>query len=260
MFVLTSKDNANVKSTVKLKKSARARRESGLFIAEGVRVCYDAVLSNANVVNFFSTENAMKKHSEIFHKISEVADKTILVTPAVFAQISDTQSPQGFLCVIKTLDKISQFDTIKNSGKFLALENVQDPNNLGTVLRSAEAFAISGIIMSKDCCDIYNPKVVRGSMGAVFRLPFLICDTIKDFLYANPQITSFAAVVDSGAEKITDVQFDAPCVAVIGNEGNGLLQTTVDSCSQKITIPMTGKAESLNASVAASIIIWEMIK
>ena len=164
------------------------------------------------------------------------------------------------LCVIKTLDKVTEFDTIKNGGKFLALENIQDPNNLGTVLRSAEAFGVSGVIMSADCCDIYNPKVVRGSMGAVFRLPFIIAESIPGFLSDNSQLTSYAAVVDSDAEKITEISFDENSVTVIGNEGNGLKMETVIACDHKITIPMRGKAESLNASTAASIIIWEMIK
>ena len=127
---------------------------------------------------------------------------------------------------------------------------MQDPNNLGAILRSAEAFGIDGIVMSEDCCDIYSPKVVRGSMGAVFRIPFVICSSISSFLKENTYLDSFAAVVDSNAIRIT----------VVGNEGNGLKQETIDVCKNKITIPMRGKAESLNASAAASIIIWEMIK
>ena len=183
-----------------------------------------------------------------------------MVTPEIFAYISDTQTPQGFLCVVKTLDKSCQFDTIKGNGKMIALDNMQDPNNLGTVLRSAEAFGVSGVILSSDCCDIYNPKVVRGSMGAVFRLPFCICDTVVEFLNENPGITSYAAVVDADAKSVTGFDYQAPCVAVIGNEGNGLKPQTVEACSHKLTIPMKGKAESLNASAAAAILIWEMTK
>ena len=131
---------------------------------------------------------------------------------------------------------------------------------MGTVLRSCEAFGVTGVIMSADCCDVFSPKVVRGSMGAVFRLPFIICDTIADYLEAHPQLNSYAAVVDSDAEPLTEVKFDLPCVAVIGNEGNGLKPQTIDSCNHRITIPMGGKAESLNASAAAAVLIWEMIK
>ena len=260
MLTLTSKDNTNIKNTIKLKKSAKYRHQSGLFIAEGVRVCYDAMLSNAKIEILFVTEDAIEKNKDKFEELSNYADKTFCVTSNIFSLISDTQTPQGFLCVIKALDKTIQFDTIKNGGKYLALDNLQDPNNLGTILRSAEAFGVSGIILSKDCCDIYSPKVVRGSMGAVFRMPFVICDTIKGFLNENQQLESFAAVVDSDAEKITDVNFSDSCVTVVGNEGNGLKKETIEACKHKITIPMNGKAESLNASVASSIIIWEMIK
>lgn len=260
MLILTSKDNNNIKNAVKLKKSAKFRRETGLFIAEGLRVCYDAMLSKAQIDTLFVTEKAIEKNPDKFNEISAYAEKTLIVSPALFALISDTESPQGFLCVIKALDKTTQFDTIKNNGKFLALDNVQDPNNLGTILRSAEAFGVDGVIMSKDCCDIYSPKVVRGSMGAVFRLPFVICSSIAEYLSENPQLNSYAAVVDSNASDITTLKFAEPCVAVIGNEGNGLKNETIFACKIKMTIPMKGKAESLNASAAASIIIWEMIK
>ena len=222
MLILTSKDNANIKNTVKLKKSAKFRRQSGFFIAEGLRVCYDAMLSNTQIDTLFVTESAMEKFSEKYNELSDYANKTFVVSSALFSLMSDTETPQGFLCVIKTLDKTIQFDTIKNGGKFLALDNVQDPNNLGTILRSAEAFGVDGIIMSNDCCDIYSPKVVRGSMGAVFRLPFMMCESIADFLNENKSINSYAAVVDSDAQKITDTVFSEPCVTVIGNEGNGL--------------------------------------
>ncbi len=260
MNIITSKDNPSVKTAVKLKKSAKHRRKLGLFIAEGLRVCYDAMLSSAKIEILFVTEYAVQKNLEKYAELSEYAEKTYVVSDEIFSLISDTETPQGFLCIIKALDKITQFDTIKTGGKFLALDNVQDPNNLGTILRSAEAFGISGIAMSADCCDIYSPKVVRGSMGAVFRLPFLVCDTIAQFLVDNPQLNSYAAVVDSSAERLTDIDFSSPCVAVIGNEGNGLKDETISACTRKITIPMNGKAESLNASTAASIIIWEMIK
>lgn len=260
MLTLTSKDNINIKNTVKLKNSSKFRRKSGLFLAEGLRICYDAYLSGADIDTVFVTEDAFEKNHDKISSICEKSARAFTVSSEIFAHISDTQTPQGVLCVIKTLDKVTEFDKIKNGGKFLALENIQDPNNLGTVLRTAEAFGVSGIILSADCCDIYNPKVVRGSMGAVFRLPFITVDSIPLFLSENKELESYAAVVDSNAEKLTDIAFVSSCVAVIGNEGNGLRDETVNSCTHKITIPMRGKAESLNASTAASIIIWEMIK
>lgn len=259
MLTITSKDNANIKNTVKLKNSSKFRKKSGAFIAEGVRLCMDAMYSGAKIEILFATENAAQKYEQDFEKLSNYADKSFIVTAPIFAVMSDTETPQGFLCVIKALDKIPEFDTIKRNSKFIALENLQDPSNLGTILRTAEAFALDGIVLSADCCDIYSPKVVRGSMGAVFRIPFLICNNIVDFLRENQSLVSYAAVV-SDAENITEVSFNNPSIAVIGNEGNGLRKETIDYCNHRITIPMSGKAESLNASTAASIIMWEMVK
>ena len=236
MLFISSKDNPRIKQLIKLQKSARFRRQSGLFIAEGLRVCSDAMRSGAVIRTLYVTEQAAEKFSSQYEELCAYAEETVI------------------------LDKTIQFDTIKDSGKFLALDNVQDPNNLGTILRSAEAFGVSGVILSADCCDIYNPKVVRGSMGAVYRVPFVICGTIAAFLGEHPELHSYAAVVSSDAERISDIVFDAPCVAVIGNEGNGLGRETIDACGHRITIPMKGNAESLNASAAATIIIWEMLR
>lgn len=260
MQILSSRDNINIKNTIKLKNSAKHRRKNGLFIAEGIRICVDAVYSNAEIEIFFSTDKAMDKYADDFAKIKDSAKKTFIVTEDIFTLMSDTETPQGFLCVIKALDKTNEFDTIKRNSKFIALDNMQDPSNLGTVLRTAEALDIDGVIMSADCCDFFSPKVVRGSMGAVFRLPFLICNSVCDFLSEHSELHSYAAVVTTDAKKITETQFELPCVAVIGNEGNGLKAETIESCNEKITIPMDGKAESLNASTAASIIMWEMVR
>lgn len=260
MQILSSKDNINIKNTVKLKNSAKYRRKNGQFIAEGVRICNDAICSNAKIDIFFSTEKAMDKYQNDFDKIEACADKTYIVTEDIFSLISDTENPQGFLCVIKALDKTNEFDTINRNSRYIALDNIQDPSNLGTVLRTAEAFGVDGVIMSSDCCDFFSPKVVRGSMGAVFRLPFIICNSVCDFLSEHSVLNSYAAVVSSDAQKITETDFQLPCVAVIGNEGNGLKSETISMCNVKFTIPMNGRAESLNASTAASIIMWEMVK
>ena len=249
-----------IKHINKLKKSAKYRREHSEFTAEGLRVCYDAYLSHARISAVVCTQRAYEKNSSQLDELMASAEKSYFVTESVFGFITDTKSPQGVLCVIKALDKQSLFDKMKDNGKFLALDNIQDPSNLGTILRTAEAVGIDAVILSDDCCDIYSPKVVRGSMGAVFRLPYIITDNIADFLTENKKIKSYAAVVDSDEREITDISFDSPCVVCVGNEGNGLKQATVDACNERITIQMKGRAESLNASVASGIIMWEMVK
>lgn len=260
MKTLTSKDNAQIKNILKLQKSAKFRRQSGCFIAEGLRVCVDAVLSGAEIQALFITDEAIEKNADAYNTLSSHSDETYVLSSALFDYISDTQAPQGILCVIKTLDKSAYFDKINNGGKYLVLDNVQDPNNLGTILRSAEAFGVCGVIMSDDCCDIYNPKVVRGSMGAVFRLAILSVKNLSEWFAEHPALNTYAAVVDRDAVKVNETVFEVPCAVVIGNEGNGIRPETCVVCDHKITIPMDGKAESLNASAAAAILIWEMVK
>ena len=238
---ITAKDNPTLKFIQKLLKSAKFRRESSAFVCEGKRLCEDALFSGCEIISLIVSYTALDKYSDLTEKISQKSEEAIVLPDSLYAKISDTKTPQGILCVIKTLDNPSLFDKIKCNGKFLALDNIQDPVNLGTILRTAEAFGIDGIILSSDCCDIYSPKVVRGSMGAVFRLSYTI--------------------VDSGnAEKLTDISFDGSCVVCIGNEGNGLRRSVIGACGKAFTIPMNGRAESLNAAIASSVIMWEMVK
>ncbi len=260
MIRITSKDNTLIKHIAKLNKSARYRRECFEFTAEGLRLCLDALNSDADIESLIVSEKSYGKHTDDINKIAEVCEKSYIVPDSLFSRISQTKTPQGILCVIKTLDKPTLFDKMLIGGKYVALENIQDPSNLGTVLRTAEAVGVDGVILSDDCCDIYSPKVIRGSMGAVFRLPILTSESIESFISEHKELSFYASVVDKGAEKITDVEFEEPCAVIIGNEGNGIKQSTISVCDKKITIPMNGRAESLNASAAAAIIIWELIK
>ncbi len=260
MIKITSKDNSLVKHINKLNKSSKYRKENAEFTAEGVRLCLDAYNSDAKISSLVVREDIIDKYNDIIEKLSAVSEKSYIVSEKIFKDISETKSPQGILCVIKALDKTPLFGKISIGGKFVALDNIQDPSNLGTILRTAEAVGIDGIVLSDDCCDIYSPKVVRGSMGAVFRIPFTVESSIKDFISAHKDITSYASVVSGDAEKITDVKFSDNSLLVIGNEGNGVKASTIEACDKKITIPMNGRAESLNASAAAAILIWEMVK
>ena len=252
--VITSRDNQFVKKCIKLFSSAKERRESGLFCLEGVRLCEDAVRSgirfNALVVSFFARE----KYADSINFLEDFTEKLYHVSDGVFKSIADTATPQGIIGIAEIPDNNNKINT---NGKYIALENIQDPSNLGAVSRSAEAFGISGLILSRDCCDPYSPKALRASMGALVRIPVIIAEDIIPFLKAS-SIKSFACVVNKDAEKINGVSFPEGSAAIIGNEGNGLRETTVSGADNRITIPMSGRAESLNAAVAASIVIWEM--
>lgn len=260
MNMITSRDNPNIKEIIKLQKSAKQRRDAGLFTVEGVRLCRDAALSGAKINKLVYTKQAMEKYSDDFKLISDSGCEKIEVSGDIFLKISDTKSPQGLLCVISMLDKSILVDKIENTGRYVALENISDPSNLGTILRTAEALGLDGIILSEDCCDVYSPKVARGSMGAVFRMKFCIAENFTEFIseLTKKGIKTYAAT-PRDAVSVTELDLKSGMV-LIGNEGAGLTDETISACSQRIKIPMGGRAESLNASAAAAILMWELIR
>ena len=258
MKEITSKDNKLIKYIAKLQTSAKFRREEKRFVAEGLRVCLEAALSGASVEYLLVTENALNKHGEELKTLMDCSNDVYLTSDKAMIAASDTQTPQGVICIIKTLDNNIDLDTINN--KYILAENVQDPSNLGTILRTADALGLSGVIMTRDCCDIYSPKVCRGAMGALYRVPFMIVESAPEFICEfNKTGTSYAAVVRN-AEPVTACNFEGNCLIAIGNEGNGLTDACASACTKRITIPMNSHAESLNAAIAAGILMWEMIK
>ena len=261
MEKIISKTNPKIKAVSRLVSSSSFRRETGLFCVEGLRICVDAVLSNVEIRQSFFTENILKKHPESVEIIIEKSSENYVVTQDVFEKISDTGTPQGVMCVCKKSSNTSKTVELKKNGKYVLLENLQDPSNLGTVCRTAEALGIDAVILN-NCCDLYNPKVLRGSMGAVFRIEAVTVDDACDFLETCKEkgFKTYATVPDRNAVTITDVSFESGTVCVIGNEGNGISSKVMEICHKKITIPMRGRAESLNASVAACITMWEMLR
>ena len=258
--MITSKDNETVKHCAKLVKSASYRKENSLFCAEGVRICRDGVVSGFAPELFVYTPSAKDKYSEDFEFISASSKKLCEVSNDIFSRIGDTKSPQGFFCVFNMLDK-PRFPYRINKGEcYLGCECIQDPSNLGTILRTAEALGISGVILSGDCCDAFSPKVVRGSMGAVFRMPVYTADNMSGYIRSLSEsgVDTYAST-PRDAEDITSVSFDGG-VMLIGNEGNGLTDETKEACTKKVMIPMRGRAESLNAAAAASLLMWEMLR
>jgi len=258
--MITSKDNEIIKNITKLVKSSKRRKEARQFTAEGVRICTDGILSGYSPEIFLYTDKAREKYSDDFNKIADASKACYEVSAAVFEKISDTKSPQGFFCVFNMLDKNRNLDTIDNQSVYIALERVQDPSNMGTILRTAEALGVDGIILSDDCCDIFSPKVVRGSMGAVFRIKYSVVDDFCSYIKSIGEggIKTYGSAPVNAVD-IRTVGFKGG-VMLIGNEGNGLSQEVLDCCTDRVSIPMNGRAESLNAACAASILMWEMIR
>jgi len=258
MEKITSRNNDKIKFFMKLTASAKERKENSLFTVEGVRLCFDAFLSGEEIIEFFFTEKIAEKFPEQTEKITEKAEDSFVITDEISSKLSDTSSPQGMFCIIK--EKKNSL-AIKKKGCYIALDSIQDPANLGAAARTAEALGIDGMILY-NCCDIYNPKALRASMGAFFRLPLEITSDLGSLLKdaAEDGILTVASVPDRDAESFSSLSFSTGVIAVIGNEGNGVSEEVISSCEKKATIEMKGRAESLNASAAAAIIMWEMVK
>ena len=240
MEKITSKTNQIVKDTVKLFSSSKFRNEQGLFVLEGARLCSDILNSNCELVKLLVTENFNRKNSKLVDSLSSVC-----------------KNPQGIFAVCNMKKDVYEVDFDK---KYIALENVQDPANLGSVARTAEALGIDGIIISGGC-DIYNPKALRASMGSLLRIKIIFCDNLSEFLKVlNGKIKIYATVPYSYAKDIRKCDFSKGAICVIGNEANGVTDEVKENSDCLVTIKMLGLAESLNASTAASITMWEMLR
>lgn len=259
MISIDSVSNERVKSAVKIASSNKTRRQTGMFFLEGLRLCRDAALTGYDIDSFFVSRRAYEKYTEDAEIISSASKNSFIVNELVENKLSVTQSSQGFFCLCKIKEDLSEAD-IDFNGKYIALENVQDPANLGAVARTAEALGINGII-AEGGCDIYSPKAQRAAMGSLLRLQVIRANSLYDTLsyLGENSMKLYATTPDSSCEKITDCDMSGGVVAVIGNEANGVSDDIFSLC-QKVTIPMLGRAESLNASMAAAITMWEMMR
>ncbi len=259
---ITSRDNRLIKEGRRLSADARARRESGRFFLEGARLCEDAALSGVEIETVLCTPRAAETYARQLSALLARGAQRVDITEEIARHLADTASPQGIFCLCRTLDKPGGLATINRMGRYIALEDVQDPANLGAVIRTAEAFGIDGMLLSAGCCDLYNPKVLRASMGGVFRLPFYPVPSMKAAVeeLRAAGMTCHACVPDTQAIPLQRAAFGPGTVCLVGNEGNGLQPGTIAACNDRITIPMAGRAESLNASMAAGIVLWELTR
>lgn len=253
--MITSTSNQRIKEIVQLQKKSKARNAEGVFIVEGIRMIRE--IPEEKLKALYVTEEFYKKHkAELPGKL-----RPEFVTPTVFSYISDTKTPQGVLAIVwqskYALSDILQMKT-KNEELLLVLDNLQDPGNLGTIFRTAEAAGVTGIVLSKDCVDIYNPKVIRSTMGAIFRMPFVYVEQLTDTIdeLKKHRIQVYAAHLD-GKHAYDEENYLGGTAYLIGNEGNGLRKEVAKCADTWIRIPMEGQAESLNAAVAASILMFE---
>lgn len=257
--IITSKDNPVIKLYQRLSNSKKDRIQYGLFVLEGLRIVEDALREDSGISHLILTENAYEKLGEELFQADLRNTKTIVVSNELGNKISQTMQTQGVFAICRIpVERKLEFTA---NGRYLVLFGLQDPGNAGMIIRTADALGMDGIIMSGSC-DLYSPKVIRSTMGSIFRMNIAV-ENDKEALFKTLKdngITACAAVIDSDAEKITQCSFSGGQAVFIGNEGNGLPREISESCDRRITIPMNGNINSLNAAMAAGIMMWELVR
>lgn len=258
MQVISSKDNELVKHIKKL-KDKKYRDESNEYIVEGVKLIEEAVKENAKIKKIVVCEDTTRTYEIPTNVMLEIAKyECIYVTEKIFATITQVTNPQGIMAIIEKNDKNKEIDFTQDI--IVALDDVQDPGNLGTILRTVDSIGLNQIIVSKGTADAFNAKVVRSTMGAIFRINIIEVEDLKQSIKEMKK-HHFKLMVTSlqTDNSIYDIDFNKKII-VIGNESNGVSQEIQDMADEKAKIPMLGKTESLNASVAAGIVMYEYVR
>lgn len=258
MQVITSKENDSVKRIKKLKEK-KYRDEENCYIIEGIKLVKEAIEENQNIKHIVICEDCVNDGSIDQKTLYEIARfDCIYVSEKVFKFITDVSNPQGILAL---LEKNNNSDKINYSEDIIVvLDGLQDPGNLGTILRTIDSANLKQVIVSKDTVDSYSPKVVRSTMGAIFRVNIIesenLVKTLKEL--KEKEYETVVTSLDTN-NSVYDIVYNKK-VIVIGNEANGVSKEVQDFADYKVKIPMLGKTESLNASVAAGIMIYEYVR
>lgn len=255
-MIITSASNEKLKDIKKLLKSSKERYEKGVYVVEGIRMFKE--IPKEDIISVFVSENAFEKHEDI---INDTKIEPYILPDKLYSGISDTITPQGIMAVVKMKERT--LDEVLDNGTtpfIIITEKLQDPGNMGTIIRTAEGAGVTGIIVSKDSVDIYNPKTIRSTMGSIFRVPIYVSDNlVEDIAYTKKKgINIYAAHLNG--EDFYSKDFTSACGFLIGNEGNGLSDEISNMADELIRIPMCGKVESLNAGTSTAVITYEVLR
>ncbi len=267
--LITSRQNPLVMLTAKL--AERKHREAqGLFRFDGKKLFLEALLHHLPLVAVLLRESAVDAIVDAAGALAlPEGCRSVILPDSLFDRISEEKSPEGVMCLSKRLDKIHKIITIDKwreqkfspSARVLFLESVRDPGNLGTIVRAARAFGVDALVLSADCADIYNPRVLRAAMGTLFHQPIFV---IEDFVDAVRHLAThtrvFAATLGAQAVRLGQATLCPGDAVVVGNEGHGLSPAVIEAATDRIYIPMEPGVESLNAGVAASVLLWELYR
>ena len=264
--IITSSQNKYV-SLARALSERKQRQKNSLYRFDGIKLMCEAVKKGVEIEFLLISEGACETVSERARalysiELSALNCKVILLSDSVFEKISEENAPEGVITVAK-YDRAKHTEAaeikIGQNENILILESVRDPQNVGAILRTAAAFSVDRVIMGKDCADIYSSKTVRASMGAVFSMRI---DRVESVPEAIGSLRAqgrrvFAAALDERAERLGKAEFSRGDCVVIGNEGHGLTKSTLEASDASVYIPMADGVESLNAAVAASVLMWE---
>ncbi len=258
---ISAKDNPKIKNYCKLATSKRYRHELGEFVLEGARICIDCAKQDnpkINIMNIFATHEAIDKYLDGDTKLLENAGEFYYISKQVAEKMRQTDNSQEIFMQVK-IPKVENFNS--NNSKICIMDNLQDPGNVGTILRTCDALGIKSVFLCS-CCDLYNPKTIRATMGSIFHLDIYDEYSFEQAVQIMQEnnIVVYGSVLDSTAKSLDSVEFAEKSAVVIGNEGRGMSKEDIGLCNEKITIKMKGCLDSLNASMAAGIILWEMNK
>lgn len=256
--MITSIQNSRIKKLVQLSNKSKIRKKEGLFIVEGKKIIDEIDVNR--IKELYITETFHEKENNY---VKELIDQNVnieIVNDTVMKYISNSVTPQGILGVIKIITM--DLDIMLSDNTFIViLENIQDPGNLGTIIRTCDAVKASGIIISKGSVDLYNPKVIRATMGSILRVPIITDSNIlEDINKLKKNKIKILASHLQGSNNLYECDLKQGIGIVVGNEGNGLTEEVVALADSNIKIPMIGKSESLNASIATSIIAYEALR
>lgn len=260
--MITSTSSSQVKHVMSLLSKAKERKKNNEYVVEGIRMVSE--VPEDSLVKIYMSERFQNNNPEyareLLRKQGITADMIEIVADNVFDRMSQTQTPQGIMAVVKMKNN-SLSDMLAGNPLLILVENLQDPGNLGTILRMGEGAGVTGVIMSPNTVDIYNPKTIRSTMGSIFRVPFVY---VQDFSEAVTQcqkagVKVYAAHLD-GKNTYLGEDYSTSTAFLIGNEGNGLTDGITKQADTLIRIPMQGEVESLNAAIACTILTYEAVR
>lgn len=259
---ITSRQNPLVKEVQKLRAKPAYRRQQGVFLAEGHKLCADAADAGAQILWAVCSDQAQQRYPEACRLVLSAAARSYTATDEVFLKLSGQKAPQGVLCGVAEQSVLAPLDQLDVNKSYLLLEQVSDPGNVGTILRTAAALGLGGILLDSGCADCLGDKAVRASMGSIFKLPVYRVDSAPDTVawLKRQGLPVYGSTLSCRSVDIGQVDLRAPCAVVIGNEGRGITEPTAAACDQLVHIPITPAAESLNAAAAAAIFSWEMMR